>query len=82
MNIPDFSPKQCIKALQKLGFEIEKDKGRGGHFKARVPKGIRVPTGKRDFIIIPYHSKFKNRFFVINELKTFGFDIRKFIDAL
>ncbi|MBI4120589.1 MAG: hypothetical protein HY454_03950 [Parcubacteria group bacterium] len=82
MNVPDFTPRQCIKALQKLGFKIEKHTGRGGHFKAKAPKGTGVSVGRRNFIIIPYHSKFKNRFFVIDELRAFGIDIERFIDAL
>lgn len=82
MNVPDFTPKQCLKALQKLGFEIERDKGRGGHFKAMAPKGTKILPGRRNFIIIPYHSKFKNRFFVVDELKILGIDLERFIDAL
>lgn len=82
MNVPDFTPRQCLKAPQRLGFKIEKDKGRGGHFKAKVPKGTSVPIGRRNFVIIPYHSKFKNRFFIIDELKVLGIDIERFIDAL
>jgi len=80
--VPDFTPKQCLKALAKLGFRIIEDKGRGGHFKAKVPLGFKIAAGKRDFIMIPDHKKFKNRFYIVDELKAFGFDIEKFINLL
>ena len=81
-NVPDFTPKQCLKALASLGFVIDKSKGKGGHCKAKTPPHLQTAKSKRTFIIVPYHRKFKNRFFIVKELEALGIPIDEFIKHL
>lgn len=83
-NIPAFSSKDLEKALVNLGFEIDRSKGKGGHYKARCPSIIKVPPGQRKFIIIPHtkeiYEDLRNK--ILRELKNLGFTKEQFLEAL
>lgn len=83
-NIPAFSSKDLEKALKNLGFVIDKSKGKGGHYKAKCPVGIKVQPSQKDFIIIPHakeiYENLRNK--ILREVKSFGFTEGQFLGAL
>lgn len=81
-DIPSFNAKQCLKALKKLGFLIDKSKGKGSHCKAYFPSDIKIPQGQKPFIIIPLHGKFRLQNVILKELKQQGITKEKFLHAL
>ena len=81
-KIPSFDAKQCLKALKRLGFFIDKTKGKGGHVKAYFPSHIKVVRGQRPFIIIPLHGKFRLQKVILKELKQKGISKEQFLTAL
>lgn len=81
-NIPDFNARQCIRALDRLGFRVDLSKGKGGHAKAYAPVSASVIAGQRPFVIIPIHGKFRLQNVIIKELKRMGISQEGFIRAL
>lgn len=83
-NIPAFSSKDLEKALKNLGFTVDKSKGKGGHYKAKCPPGVRVQPGQKSFVIIPHtkeiYEDLRNK--ILKEIKSFGFTEEQFLEAL
>lgn len=83
-NIPAFSSKDLERALTNLGFRVDRSKGKGGHYKAKCPVGIKVQPSQKSFIIIPHtkeiYEDLRNR--ILREIKSFGFSKEQFLEAL
>lgn len=83
-TIPAFSSKDLEKALVNLRFTVDKSKGKGGHYKAKSPVGIKIQPGQKSFIIIPHTKEIfedlRNK--IIREVKSFGFTEEQFLEAL
>ena len=83
-NLPSFSSKDLEKALINLGFSVDRSKGKGGHYKAKCPAGIRVQPGQKNFIVIPHtkeiYEDLRNK--ILREIKIFGFTEEQFLKAL
>lgn len=83
-KIPAFSSKDLEKALKNLDFIIDKSKGKGGHYKAKCPLGIRIQSGQKSFVIIPHtkeiYEDLRNK--ILKEIKSFGFTGEQFLEAL
>lgn len=83
-NIPAFSSKDLERALQNLGFLIDKSSGKGGHYKAKCPPNITLNPGQRSFIVIPHtkeiYENLRNK--IIKEVKSLGFTKEQFLKAL
>ncbi len=83
-NIPAFSSKDLEKALKNLGFTIDRSKGKGGHYKAKSPIGIKIQPGQKNFVIIPHtkeiYEDLRNK--ILKEVKSFGFSEEQFLEAL
>jgi len=73
-SIPSFNARECIHALNQLGFSIDYSKGKGGHAKAYAPISIQITQGQRPFIIIPHA--------ITRELKHMGISKEQFLEAL
>ena len=74
----DFSQKQCVKALLKIGF-TEVSQRRGKHFKFRPPQLVdgNAMDGIRPFIMVPRH-KFYCQNAIVNEIaKICGEEMKK-----
>ncbi|OGE64749.1 hypothetical protein A3I48_03855 [Candidatus Daviesbacteria bacterium RIFCSPLOWO2_02_FULL_36_7] len=83
-DLPSFSSKDLAKALISLGFAVDRSKGKGGHYKAKCPIGVRLQPGRKSFIIIPHtkeiYEDLRNR--ILKEIKSFGFSKDQFLEAL
>ena len=83
-DLPSFSSDDLEKALINLGFIVDKSKGKGGHYKAKCPAGIKLKPGQKSFIIIPHtkeiYEDLRNR--ILKEIKFFGFSREQFLKAL
>jgi predicted RNA binding protein YcfA (HicA-like mRNA interferase family) len=80
----DFSQKQCIRALLKIGF-INASTRRGKHFKYQPPKEYLTSNYKdqRPFITVPKHKFYCQEAIVREITKLCGEDMkRKFIENL
>lgn len=71
MGINDFTRRECIKALIKLGFRLKNDR-HGIHDKYAFPEKCPIPEGYRPFIMIPRHSELKIQRKIIKELEQIG----------
>ena len=71
MGIYDFTRRECVKVLVKLGFELKNDR-RGIHDKYAFPEEYPVPEGHRPFIMIPRHSELKIQHKILKELEQIG----------
>jgi len=82
MGINNFSKKQCIKVLNKLGFTLITN-CRGKHDKYIAPENIKS-SNNIPFIIIPRHNELHCQNAIIKELRAMGGDnlIKKFRDYL
>lgn len=80
--IPSFSAKDCLRALEKLGFSIDYSKGKGGHVKAYAPSNVTIRQGQRPFIIVPLHGKFRLQHAIIRELRQMGIPSNEFLKVL
>jgi predicted RNA binding protein YcfA (HicA-like mRNA interferase family) len=71
----NFSKKQCIRALKKLGF-YENGKRRGIHDKYCPPKGIlkKLIHDQPHFIMIPRHNELHVQMEIVKELRAMGGD--------
>lgn len=83
-NLPSFSSKDLERALTNLGFTIDRSKGKGGHFKAKCPAGIKLQPTQKSFIVVPHtkeiYEDLRNR--ILKEIKSFGFTKEQFLEAL
>lgn len=83
-KVTAFSSKDLEKALRNLRFTIDKSKGKGGHYKARCPIGIKLQPGQKSFVIIPHtreiYEDLRNK--ILKEVKSFGFSEEQFLEAL
>ena len=85
-SVSSFGEKQAIKLCKKLGFIVDKSKGKGGHAKATHPtKTAKDDQGRTTkFIIIrgkkEYSKSFRERF--IKELTHFGFTKEEIIENI
>ncbi len=83
-KVPAFSSKDLEKTLRNLGFVIDKSKGKGGHYKAKYPKGVILQPGQKSFVIIPHtkeiYEDLRNK--ILKEVKSFGFTTEQFLEAL
>lgn len=83
-DLPSFSSKDLEKALINLGFIVDRSKGKGGHYKAKCPPGIKLQPGQKSFIIVPHtkevYEDLRNR--ILREIKSFGFNKEQFLEAL
>lgn len=83
-KLPLFGSQELIKALKKLGFEIDESRGKGGHYLAKHPE-IKPGHGQRPFITIRGMKEYGDPGFrskVINEIRAFGFSREEIIEAL
>jgi len=69
----NFSRRECIRALEKIGFE-KKTKRRGKHIKFTAPKPYNQLNkfGQPPFIMIPKNRKLKIQDAIIIELRKLG----------
>ena len=81
-DIPSFNARQCLKALKKLGFLIDKSKGKSGHCKTYFPSDIKILKVQKPFIIISLHGKFRLQKVILKELEQKGISKEKFIHGL
>ncbi len=81
----NFSHKQCIKALIKLGF-ILKNKRSGRHDKYEPPFNIlnKLSGNQPKFIIVPRHNELHCQNEIVAELRTMGGEalLKQFTDYL
>lgn len=69
----NFNRRQCIYALQKLGFYLDNDRA-GIHDKYAFPSHFKIPAGYRPFIMIPRHNELRVQHKIIKELREVGGD--------
>lgn len=83
-ELPSFNSKDLEKALINLGFTIDRSKGKGGYYKAKCPRGVKLQPAQKSFIIIPHtkeiYEDLRNR--ILREIKSFGFSKEQFLKAL
>lgn len=83
--IPNFSQRQCIRSLQKIGF-LEKSKRRGKHFKFVPPERIKqhIQPGQPPFLMVPRHRELRVQHQIIRELRAMGGDtlVEEFLQSL
>lgn len=73
MGEKDFNRKECIRALQKLGFHLG-NKRRGRHDKFYPPKDIegRITGLQPRFIMVPRHTELHCQSEILSELRKMG----------
>lgn len=85
MGIYNFSRKQCIRALRRLGFVIA-NKRSGKHDKYEPPSSIlsKLSINQAKFIMVPRHNKLQCQNEIISELRLMGGDdlVKRFTDYL
>lgn len=71
----NFNRKQCIRALIKLGFELDHHRG-GIHDKYTFPKEFseKLETGHRPFIMIPRHNELRLQHKIVKKIRNIGGD--------
>ena len=74
-KLPQISGKVLIKALQKIGFKINSQ--RGSHIKLQ-----RIISGKMQTVIIPNHKVIKKGTLRNGILKPIGLSVKELIDLL
>lgn len=84
-NIPTFGEREAKKGLRILGFDIYKDRGKGGHQLAKHP--TRKPNSPRQYphITIPNWQEYADKDFrkdFIKEIVSFDFTEQEVIMAL
>ena len=81
----NFSRKQCIRALIKLGF-ILKNKRSGKHDKYEPPFAIlsKLGDGQPKFIMVPRHNELHCQNEIVAELRNMGREdlLKKFMSYL
>ncbi len=79
----NFNKRQCVRALQKLGFCLNNDR-HGTHDKYVFPGNYTIPAGFRPFIMIPRHNELKLQHKIIKEIRLVGGDglVEKFMNLL
>ena len=82
MGINNFSRRQCVKALKKLGFQLA-DNRRGSHDKYQTPNNL-INSSLYSFIMVPRHNNLRCQNAIIKELRAIGGDelIRQFREYL
>ncbi|MBU2542653.1 hypothetical protein KJ785_03780 [Patescibacteria group bacterium] len=85
MGRNDFSRKQCIRSLLKLGF-AESNKRRGNHDKFTAPDNIikNKQPNQPPFIMVPRSRKLHCQLEILKEIWAFGGDglVEEFLDNL
>ncbi|OGY23191.1 MAG: hypothetical protein A2172_02320 [Candidatus Woykebacteria bacterium RBG_13_40_15] len=84
METPTFGTRELLKALKKLGFIIDKSKGKGSHAKAIYPTR-RPKKPQPPFIMIQYwHGDYYKSFRedLVKEIESFGFSREEIIKVL
>ena len=69
MGVNNFNRKQCVKALQKLGFVLLKNR-KGNHDKFIPPENLKPCNPP--FIMIPRHKNLHCQNAIIKELQAMG----------
>lgn len=69
MGVNNFSQKQCIKALQRLGFILQSNR-KGNHDKFIPPK--KFNPCNPPFIMIPRHKDLHCQNAIIKEIESIG----------
>ena len=85
METPSFGTRKFAKALKKLGFVIDRSKGKGSHAKAIHPTRKPLTANQPPFIMIQhiqgdYHKPFRED--LMKELENFGFTRKEILKAL